>query len=98
MKLKKASSILTRIIISAVLMFLLFYSMLPAINLRDRNFIIYLISCIVIFLVVNFLTYVKDFIQNLSSGRGMELTRDPVTGQVVFRKVQSEEKNKINMG
>ena len=27
----------------------------------------------------------------------MELTRDPVTGQVVFRKVQSEEKNKINM-
>ena len=79
-------------------MFLLFYSMLPAINLRDRNFIIYLISCIVIFLVVNFLTYVKDFIQNLSSGRGMELTRDPVTGQVVFRKVQSEEKNKINMG
>lgn len=41
--------------------------MLPAINLRDRNFIIYLISCIVIFLVVNFLTYVKDFIQNLSS-------------------------------
>ena len=78
-------------------MFLLFYSMLPAINLRDRNFIIYLISCIVIFLVVNFLTYVKDFIQNLSSGRGMELTRDPVTGQVVFRKVQSEEKNKINI-
>ena len=59
MKLKKASSILTRIIISAVLMFLLFYSMLPAINLRDRNFIIYLISCIVIFLVVNFLTYVR---------------------------------------
>lgn len=98
MKIKKVSSVITRIIISAVLMFLLFYSMLPAVNLRDKNFIIYLISCILIFLVVNFLTYVKDLIQNLSTGRGMELTRDPVTGQVVFRKVQSENSNKINMG
>lgn len=98
MKIKKVSSMITRIIISAVLMFLLFYSMLPAINLKDRNFIIYLIACIVIFLVVNFLTYVKDFIQNLSSGRGMEMTRDPVTGQVVFRKTPGENKGRVNMG
>ena len=72
--------------------------MLPAINLKDRNFIIYLIACIVIFLVVNFLTYVKDFIQNLSSGRGMEMTRDPVTGQIVFRKTPGENKSRVNMG
>lgn len=98
MKIKKVSSMITRIIISAVLMFLLFYSMLPAINLKDRNFIIYLIACIVIFLVVNFLTYVKDFIQNLSSGRGMEMTRDPVTGQIVFRKTPGENKSRVNMG
>lgn len=98
MKIKTVSSVITRIIISAVLMFLLFYSMLPAINLRDKNFIIYVISCILIFLVVNFLTYVKDFIQNLSAGRGMGMTRDPVTGQVVFRKVQSENTNKVNLG
>lgn len=98
MKVKKVSSMITRIIISAVLMFLLFYSMLPAINLKDKNFIIYLISCIIIFLVVNFLTYVKDFIQNLSSGRGMEMTRDPVTGQVVFRKTPGENKGKVSMG
>lgn len=98
MKLKRFSSILTRIIISAVLIFLLFYSMLPAINLKDRNFILFLIACILIFLVVNFLTYVKDFLQNLNTGRGMEMARDPVTGQVVFRKKSDAgPKNKINM-
>lgn len=98
MKLRQFSSVLSRIIISAVLMFLLFYSMLPAINLRDRNFIIYLIACILIFLVVNFLTYVKDFLQNLSGGQGMELGRDPVTGQVIFKKGKtSGPKRKINL-
>lgn len=101
MKVKKFSSIISRILISAVLMFLLFYSMLPAINLRDKNFFVFLIICILIFLVVNFLTYVKDFIQNLSAGNGVgvEMVRDPVTGQVVFRKkAQSPAREKINLG
>lgn len=101
MKVKKFSSIISRILISAVLMFLLFYSMLPAINLRDKNFFVFLIICILIFLVVNFLTYVKDFIQNLSAGNGVgvEMVRDPVTGQVVFRKkAQSPAREKVNLG
>lgn len=99
MKFKKFSSGIARVIISAVLMFLLFYSMLPAINLHDRNFLIFIIICILIFLVVNFLTYVKDFLANLSAGRGgMEMVKDPVTGQMVFRKVHSDTpRQKINL-
>lgn len=99
MKFKKFSSGIARVIISAVLMFLLFYSMLPAINLHDRNFLIFIIICILIFLVVNFLTYVKDFLANLGAGRGgMEMVKDPVTGQMVFRKVHSDTpRQKINL-
>lgn len=103
MKAKRITSIISRIVISAILIFLLFYSMLPAINLRDKNFIIFLIACILICLVVNFLSYVKDFIQNMSSGGGIgvEMVRDPNTGQVVFRKKAGEpgepQRRKINM-
>ena len=87
---KRFSSIAGRILISALFMFLLFYSMLPAVNLRDRNFILYLIACILIFLTVNFLTAVKDFIQSLRAGRGLGATRDPVTGQIVFHRNEGE--------
>ena len=87
---KRFSSIAGRILISALFMFLLFYSMLPAVNLRDRNFILYLIACILIFLAVNFLTAVKDFIQSLRDGRGFGAARDPVTGRVIFRRNESE--------
>lgn len=103
MNAKRITSIISRIVISAILIFLLFYSMLPAINLRDKNFIIFLIACILICLVVNFLSYVKDFIQNMSSGGGIgvEMVRDPNTGQVVFRKKAGEpgepQRRKINM-
>lgn len=99
MNFKKISSVIVRVLISAVLMFLLFYSMLPAINLHDKNFLVFLIICILIFLVVNFLSYVKDFIGNLSAGRsGMEMVKDPVTGQMVFRKVAPQgDRVKINL-
>jgi len=97
MKAKRFSSMLGRILISVILMFLLFYSMLPAVNLKDRNFIFYLIACILIFLVVNFLTYVKELIQSLSSGQGIKLTRDPVTGQVVFCRGQGTQ-NRVSLG
>ena len=99
MKFKKFSSTVIKVLISAVLMFLLFYSMMPAINLHDKNFFIFLIVCILIFLVVNFLSYVKDFLMNLGSGRGgMEMVRDPATGQMIFRKVQSQQpREKVNL-
>ena len=73
--------------------------MMPAINLRDKNFLIFLIICILIFLVVNFLTCVKDFLSTVGSGRGgMEMVKDPVTGQFVFRKVQGQaERPKVSM-
>lgn len=84
---KRFSSVLGRLLISAVLMFLLFYSMLPAINLRDQNFIIYLISCILIFLAVNFLSYVKEFLRSMGTGGyGYGMARDPETGRMVFQK------------
>lgn len=100
MNAKKITSIISRILISLILIFLLFYSMLPAINLHDRNFIIFLIACILIFLVVNFLSYVKDFIQHMGSGGGIgvEMVRDPNTGQIAFRKkAGAPQQNKINM-
>lgn len=73
--------------------------MMPAVNLRDKNFLVFLIICILIFLVVNFLTYVKDFLSTVGTGRGgMEMVKDPVTGQFVFRKVQGQtERPKVNM-
>lgn len=86
MKAKNISSMVIRILVSAALMFLLFYSMLPAVNLRDKNFLVFLILCILIFLVVNFLSYTKDFLQTLGSGRGVQMVKDEETGQFVFRR------------
>lgn len=85
MKSKKFSSVLQRILISAVLIFLVFYTSLPAINLRDKKFIIFLIISIVIILTVNFLTSVKNFLGNLGNG-GMRPFKDPETGRFTFQK------------
>ncbi|WP_243008948.1 hypothetical protein [Clostridium sp. AM58-1XD] len=85
MKNKKISSVLLRILVSAVLIFLVFYTTLPALNLRDRKFITFLIISILIILVVNFLTYVKNFLEGLGHG-GMRASRDPVTGRFTFEK------------
>ena len=42
--------------------------------------------------MVNFLSYMKDFIQTLGSGRGVEMVRDETTGQFVFRKNSGRKK------
>ncbi len=68
MKDKKISSIIQRILLSAVLIFLVFYTTLPAINLRDRSFIIFLMISIAIILFVNFLSYMKVFLEGLNQG------------------------------
>ena len=91
MKAKNISSMVIRILVSAVLMFLLFYSMLPAVNLRDKNFLVFLILCILIFLVVNFLSYTKDFLQTLGSGRGVQMVKDEETGQFVSAETAEKE-------
>lgn len=97
MKAKNISSMVFRILVSAALMFLLFYSMLPAVNLKDKNFLVFLILCILIFLVVNFLSYTKDFLQTLGSGRGVQMVKDEETGQFVFRR-NSSQKSSVSLG
>lgn len=98
MKLKRFPSVLGRLIVSVLLMFLLFYTSLPAINLKNRSFFIYVISCILIFLVVNFLTYVKNLLASLGGGH-FGMYRDPVSGQYVFRRdPDSEAPDKISLG
>lgn len=86
MKTKRFTSILGRLVVSLLLMFLLFYTSLPALNLRSRSFFVYVISCILIFLVVNFLSYVKNLLRSLGGGQRFGMYRDPVTGQYVFQK------------
>ena len=98
MKAKNISSMVIRILVSAVLMFLLFYSMLPAVNLRDKKFpLSFLILCILIFLVVNFLSYTKDFLQTLGSGRGVQMVKDGGKGQFVFRR-NSGKRSGVSLG
>lgn len=101
MKFKRYSSIIARLAVSLLLMFLLFYVTLPAINLRDRSFFVYIISCILIFLVVNFLTYVKNLLQSLGSGQRFGMYQDPATGQYVFQRSPSSggsDNKKISLG
>lgn len=97
MKAKHISSMVIRILVSAALMFLLFYSMLPAVNLRDKNFLVFLILCILIFLVVNFLSYTKDFLQTLGSGRSVQMVKDEETGQFIFRR-SSGKRSGVSLG
>ena len=52
---KKFTSAFGRLFLSAVLIFLVFYTMMPAINLHDQDFIVFLIICILIVLAVNFM-------------------------------------------
>lgn len=99
MKFKRFTSVFGRLLVSVLLMFLLFYISLPAINLRSREFFVYVISCILIFLVVNFLTYVKNLLQSLGGGQ-FGMYRDPATGQYVFQKNPAAETrdNKVSLG
>lgn len=95
---KRFTSTAAKILISAALIFLLFYSMLPAINLRDRNFIIFLIACTLILLAVNFLSSVTAFLKTAGSRGGMEFVRDPVTGQTILRRKYAPEAPKTPLG
>ncbi len=92
MKQKRIPSILGRILISLALIFLLFYTMLPAVNLRDQNFFLFLIFSIVIVLAVNFMAYVKNFFASVSRGhRRVIVGRDPATGMPIFGRESMED-------
>ncbi len=83
MKKKRFASALGGILISAIIIFLLYYMMLPAINLKSQDFFTFLILSILIILTVNFVTYMKEFLSSLGS-RNLHLERDPYTGQIRF--------------
>lgn len=89
MKKKHFSSVLGGILISAIIIFLLYYMMLPAINLKSQDFFIFLILSVLIILTVNFITYVKEFLSGLGN-RNFHLERDPYTGQLRFVSSPSE--------
>ena len=77
------------ILISAIIIFLLYYMMLPAINLKSQDFFIFLILSVLIILTVNFITYMKEFLSGLGN-RNVHLERDPYTGQLRFVTSPSE--------
>lgn len=98
MKHNKFASVLGRIFVSAVLIFLLFYTMLPAINFHDQNFIVFLIVSILIVLVVNFLTYDKNFLSALGQrSHTVVVGQDPVTGAPIYGRNPDEPSEPINL-
>lgn len=84
MKKSKFLSAIGGFLLSALAIFLLFYVMLPPINLRSRDFFIFLILSILIILTINFLSYMKEFLSGLGSSRRIQAEQDPVTGQIRF--------------
>lgn len=81
----KFGSVIVRLLVSAVLIFLLFYTMLPAVNFRDRNFLVFLIISIMLILLVNMPTYMKQFFESLNQGREV-VGHNPVTGMPIYAK------------
>lgn len=74
---KKFTSAFGRLFLSAVLIFLVFYTMMPAINLHDHDFIVFLIICILIVLAVNFMESILIFLKTVQQNRGVEIVRRP---------------------
>lgn len=62
MKQRNFSGTLWRILISALIIFILFYLELPPLNLRSESFWGFLLQCIVIILIVNGFGVIKDIL------------------------------------
>ena len=75
MKKRSFFSVFGGILVSAVIIFLLYYTMLPAINLKSQDFIIFLILSTLIILTVNFITYMKEFLSGLGSRGNVRVRR-----------------------
>lgn len=85
-RMTKVRSILIRLLLSVGLVFLLFYSMLPAINFKDKNFLIFLIISIVLIFIINLPVYVKAFFDSLGQSSATVIGHNPVTGQPIYGK------------
>lgn len=90
MKKKGFLSTFGGVLLSALAIFLLFYVMLPPINIRSNEFITFLILSTLIILTINFLSYMKDFVYGFGS-RNLRLDRNPYTGTFHFTFHQSPE-------
>ncbi len=97
MKKKRIGSVFGRMLVSLIVIFLMFYVMLPAINLRDQNFIMFLILSILVVLAVNFMTVVKRFLASLGGGRRVIIGRDPATGMPIFGQEPEEEREPVSL-
>lgn len=82
------------LLLSAVIIFILFYVMLPPINLKSQEFVTFLILSILVLLTVNFLTYMKDFISGFLT-RNVRVERNPYNGMLQFTLNRQEEENEI---
>ncbi|MDO4295937.1 MAG: CvpA family protein [bacterium] len=85
-RMTKVRSILIRLLLSVGLVFLLFYSMLPAINFKDKNFLIFLMISIVLIFIINLPVYVKAFFDSLGQSSATVIGHNPVTGQPIYGK------------
>ena len=65
MKSRNFSGILWRLIISAIIIFGLFYLELPPLNLRSESFWSFLFQCVIIVLVINGFGVMKDIISTV---------------------------------
>ncbi len=68
---KKALPILLRGVISAVILFLMFWFALPAVNLRSTEFWTFLFWSLLVIVVVNFTGGLISFFRNLTSARSV---------------------------
>ena len=78
MKSRKFSGTLWRILISAIIIFILFYLELPPLNLRSEHFWSFLLQCVIIILIINGFGVIKDLITTIHMDgvhgvRGMSL-------------------------
>ena len=85
---KKFTSAFGRLFLSAVLIFLVFYTMMPAINLHDQDFIVFLIICILIVLAVNFMESILIFLKTVQQNRARSCDRTDGSAAQVRRRLR----------
>ncbi len=83
MKKRSLFSTFGGLILSAIAIFILFYVMLPPINLKSQEFVTFLIFSTLILLTVNFLNYMKEFLSGFGT-RNVHMERNPYTGMFHF--------------
>lgn len=65
MKTRKSTGSLWRILISAIIIFILFYLELPPLNLRSESFWNFLFQCVIILLIINGFGVIRDILSTL---------------------------------